>query len=85
VLGEAVKIVINGLHVDLDNVRHIDLNGGITYEHIVQLAGETGYPTVAYSGPRKGDSRRSGEMHHGCDPVILDDGMVFSVMHTGDA
>jgi len=57
----------------------------VSYEYIVELAGMTGYPTVTYSGPRKGDMRRSGEMHMGCPPVVLEPGMIFNVCHTGNA
>lgn len=73
-----MKVNINGVDREVDADR-------ITYFALVELAGETGYPSVTYSGPRRGYSRRSGEMHAGCEPVKLEDGMVFSVIHTGNA
>lgn len=74
------KVTVNGIQLEVGVLDDL-----ISYEDVVALALKTGNPTVTYRGPRKGDSRRSGEMHFGCDPVLLEDGMVFSVMHTGNA
>ena len=57
----------------------------LNYEDIVELAGKKGYPTVTYSSPRLGDSKRSGEMHFGSPAVPIEDQMIFSVVHTGHA
>lgn len=59
----------------------------LTYDEIVRLAHntprETVY-TVCYSGPRKGDSRRSGELCPG-QSVDVEPGMVFTAMVTDNA
>lgn len=71
-------LVVNGRECEFDK-------NTISYEEIVALAGEKGYPTVTYMGPRHGDSRRSGEMHYSCKPVVLEAKMIFSVIHTDNA
>lgn len=78
-----MRINVNGRWIDvLDKTE-------VTYEDILELAtGKKGYDyclTVVYSGPRHGDMRRSGEMHKGCNPVKLEDGMVFTAMDTSNA
>lgn len=74
-----MKINVNGVEWSASD------NFAISYETVVGLAGEFGNPTVVYSWRGAGDLRRSGEMHAGGAPVDLADGMVFSVMHTGNA
>lgn len=72
-----IRIIVNGLEFLVEEK--------VTYEQIVELAGKRGNPTVTYSTRRKGDSRRSGEMHQGCNPVQVEEGMMFNAMHTGNA
>lgn len=55
-----------------------------TYEQVVELAGERGSPSVAYSY-RVGVHQRAGTMYPGCKPIELATGMVFTVVHTGNA
>jgi hypothetical protein len=77
-----VKVHVNGVEREI----HSDLAAvSISYEDMVKLADETGHPSVVYRGPSGGDSRRNGEMHKGCPPLVLESGMSFSVMHTGNA
>lgn len=73
-----MTIIINGIPITTSKSE-------LSYEDVVELAGKKGYPTVVYSSPRRGDSNRSGEMHFGCPTVHIEDQMVFSVVHTGNA
>lgn len=76
--GALVRIIVNGLEFKVGRE--------VTYEQVVELAGKRGNPTVTYSTRRRrGDALRSGTMHTGCRPVAVEDGMVFSAMHTGNA
>lgn len=72
------SIGIDGLEVDF-------VGEHISYEEVVRLAGLTGNPSVAYRSLWRGDSRRIGTMYPGCRPVIVEAGMYFNVMHTGNA
>lgn len=73
-----MTIIINGIPV-------VTESSEMSYDDIVQLAGKKGYPTVAYSSLRQGDSTRSGEMHFGGPTVRLEEMMIFNVAHTGNA
>ena len=75
-----MKIIVNGGPVELTAGP-----GHVSYEEVVALAGLSGAPTVTYAGKRDGDVRRQGTMYTGCPPVVVEDGMVFNVIHTGGA
>lgn len=71
------KIYINAEEHTLD-YRHV------TYEDIVRLAKQSGNPTVVYDGRKIGDCQRSGILAPG-HTLMIDDGMVFSAVHTNNA
>ncbi len=73
-----MKIIINGIERDVSGTE-------VSYADIVLLAGKQGQPSVKYSGPQHGDTQRNGTMHYGCPIVALEEGMVFSVVHTGNS
>jgi len=58
-------------------------------DFILDRKGDKQFPhrTVTYHTSRKpgSDSERSGIMHLGCQPVRLEDGMIFNVANTGNA
>lgn len=56
----------------------------MTYDELVAFAGMKGNPSATYLGPRNGDSRREGIMSPG-KTITIEDGMRFSVHHTGNA
>lgn len=72
-----MKILINGSHVEVTEEV-------VSYERLVELAGAKGTPSLTYRSPVRGDSRREGTMHTG-QMIRLEDGMVISVIHTGNA
>lgn len=73
-----MKITINGTsHI-------ISGPGAMLYEDIIKLAGERPGASVTYSGPRNGDSQRSGILCRG-ENVVIEDGMRFSAVMTGSA
>lgn len=74
-----------GRKVIILNGKTCDVDAHLSYEQVVELAGLTGHPTVTYRGKRQGDSCREGEMHTGCNILHIEDGMIFNVMHTGNA
>ncbi len=76
--ARCVEIIVNGSRLTVGGTH-------LTYDEVVELAGSSGNPTVVYSSAKKGDTRRSGEMHRGCADVAMEAGMVFTVMHTGNA
>jgi len=73
-----VNIIINHRTISVDKQV-------VAYEEVVKLAGQLGYPTVVYCGPRHGDVRREGLMYPGCRPVELESNMRFTVIHTDNA
>lgn len=72
-----VRITVNGVDFLVSETH-------ITYERVVELSGQTGQPSVAYLGPRHGGTRRSGTLYPGCDPIFVEDGLGFTVAHTGN-
>lgn len=74
----ALKIIVNGKTMDC-------VDSHLTYEKVVELADDTGQPSVAYSAWLSKDVRKSGTMHATSEPVEVYDGMHFTVMHTGNA
>ena len=72
-----MKIIVNGTSVDIDRT---DIN----YEDLVKLAGKRGCPSVTYSSRGTGDAKRSGSLSS-CQSLRLDEGMVFTILHTGNA
>lgn len=73
------------MHINVNGRSFTFANSQIGYEEVVRLAEMTGTPSVTYVSKRRDDSRRSGAMHTGCTSVELEDGMVFNVVHTGNA
>lgn len=73
-----LTIIVNGKHIEtsLSEVHYAD---------VVAFAGKEGNPSVTYRARLGGDLTKSGMMHEGSGPVTLVDGMVFNVMHTGNA
>lgn len=63
---------------------HTLLDGALTYEHIVRLAGFTGNPTMVFH-QREGEWTRSGTLHKGQTMRDLRPGTRFTVCHTGNA
>jgi hypothetical protein len=71
-------VFINGVETGIPG-------GRITYEQIVHYAGYgKSTPTVTYHWRGKGDVSRSGAPHKG-ESFELADGMIISVVHTGNA
>jgi hypothetical protein len=68
-----MRIIVNGRSIEF-------LGEQLSYEMVVDLAGEVGQPSVTYRGPRMGE----GSLYPGCDPILLEADMVFDVVHTGD-
>lgn len=73
-----IKITINGSECYKGARR-------ISYSDIVRLAGMRGHPTVVYQGPKHGDIQRQGTMYVGCEDLEIEDGMIFTVTHTGNS
>ena len=68
------------------NGRDVSWSGSvIDYGAVLSLAEETPGATVTYSGPRQGDSQRSGILHAGSQPIVVEPGMSFNVVRTGNA
>lgn len=78
-----MNIIVNGENKVIDEDK-LDL----TYEEIVYLAFGRDFPstvfTIVYQGKWKGDSRRSGCIYPG-KRLVVDEGMIISVAHTGNA
>lgn len=74
-----MKIIINGDNVIVDAPV-------LSYEDIVRLAKTSGYPSVAFTAPPRGDiPQRSGSLHSGSKPLELEDGIMITCVHTGNA
>lgn len=75
-----MKIIINGK-------THDTFEGNeATYEHIVQVAGMTGNPSMTVSWRDERDARvQSGCILSAGQSIELRDGMRISVCHTGNA
>ena len=72
-----------GTEITINGTKHV-VGGSVSYEQLVQLAGMKGSPSIAYSGPRTGDTRREGTVHIG-QSITTQQGMNFTVIHTGNA
>lgn len=72
-----MKITVNGTEHVLPDGQY-----PTTYEQLVELAGETGTPSVAVS---LGDKSRAGLAPYPGSSVELDDGARVTVVHTGNA
>lgn len=72
-----MKIIVNCRDHEIEEPR-------LTYEDVVRLAKQSMGASVMYSGPRRGDMRRSGILAHG-ESVLVEDGMIFDAVHTGNA
>lgn len=72
-----MKITVNGTAHELPDGAYLT-----TYEQLVELAGETGTPSVAVS---LGDKSRAGLAPSPGSSVELDDGARITVVHTGNA
>ncbi len=57
----------------------------IDYGAVLSIAKQPAGATVIYSGPRRGDSRRSGTLHAASQPIVVEDGMIFDAVMTGNA
>jgi hypothetical protein len=75
--ADKMHIIINGTRIEF-------YEASITYEQVIDLAGQPNGASVMYVGPRHGDSQRSGIMHEG-KVVRVEDGMKFDAVHTGNA
>jgi hypothetical protein len=71
-----VDVTING------EKRKIIADAAATYEHLVDLAGMTGHPSMAI---RFGDRGRKGKILAPGEAVELDNGAAVDVVHTGNA
>jgi hypothetical protein len=81
----ALRAKIGYMKINVNDKALIFEGTHVTYEQIVELAGDHGHPTVVYHAHLGGDVERSGEMHTGCAPLAIVDGMTFDVVHTGNA
>jgi len=72
-----MKITVNGAPHELPDGQY-----PTTYEQLVELAGETGTPSVAVS---LGDKSRAGLAPYPGSVVELDEGARVTVVHTGNA
>jgi hypothetical protein len=52
---------------------------------VLALAEQPEGASVTYSGPRRGDSQRSGILHAQSQPIVVEDGMVFNAVRTNNA
>ena len=76
----------------LETCRTVNINGmefewgsdEITHEQICMLAQQPEWASVVYSGPKTGDSRRSGITSKG-QTLKLEDGMRIDAIVTGNA
>lgn len=58
----------------------------MTYELLLNYAGKSGMPSATYYWRRKGtDEYRLGTLYPKCKPITVEDGMNFTVVHTGNA
>lgn len=73
-----MQIEVNGQSVDFDG-------DTIDYEDVLFIAKQRQGASVIYSGPRHGDSQRSGTLYHGKAPIKLEPGMIFDCVMTGNA
>lgn len=73
-----MKIVVNGQEVDFDAPN-------ICYEDVLWIADERSGATVTYTGPRHGDSQRSGILYAGKPPIQVEAGMRFNCAMTNNA
>lgn len=72
-----MKIVINGRE-------HSPDGHTISHEDVCRMVGKPASATVTYSGPRRGDSQRRGELRPG-QVVELEPGLIFNAMVTSGA
>jgi len=79
--GDVVKEVPKTKKVSINGTDHLLTLDELPYQKLVELAGESGYPTIAY---HNGVSGESGTMYKGMSITICD-GMHFTVVHTGSA
>lgn len=74
-----------GIEITINGRRHVVGGSAISYEQVVQLAGEQGTPSMTQywrGGHAKG---REGRILSPGQSVPLDDGLVFCAVHTGNA
>lgn len=69
-----MTIILNGKNIVVDTAT-------LTYEKIVELAGKRGTPTITYAYKK---SRDGGEIVED-DTISIEDDMVITCMHTGNA
>lgn len=72
-----MQITVNGQAVDFDG-------DTINYEDVLFIAKERMGASCTYSGPRHGDSQRSGTLATGDKPIALEPGMRFNCIMTGN-
>lgn len=70
-----------GIRINLNGECLFVQDTKISYVQLVELANKRGHPSVTYS-IHKGDLVRAGTLHAGSDPLHLEDGMTFTVIHT---
>ena len=75
--GEPVKITVNGK-------AHETIAHALSYEDVLELAGERMGASMTYRGPRHGDAQRSGILYKG-KTVTIEDGMAFDCVMTGNS
>lgn len=72
-----MNVTINGRPHEVEGL-------ALSHEDICALAGQPDFASVTYSGPRHGDSQRSGITHRGRS-VDVEEGMRFTCVVTGSA
>lgn len=94
--GSSEAINLDGIAVTpehLLNPRHIQLNGRylevtgaemLTYERVVELAGQRGHPTVVWRVAGKSMRMLGGALLPG-HSVLVQAGMIIDCVHTGNA
>lgn len=73
-----MQITVNG--------KSIEFSGSIIdYGTVLAYADEPAGASVTYRGPKDGDGQRSGILHAQSQPIVVQDGMVFNAIRTGNA
>lgn len=83
-VGEVTGFPYSPAQITINGVEHEVDGSKISHEQICELAEQPVHASVVYTGPRHGDSMRSGITHAG-KSVRLETGMNFDVIVTGDA
>lgn len=73
------------MKITVNSEPHEWIGSTIDYGTVLAMAGKSAGATVTYVGPRRGDAQRSGVLHAQSQPIVVEDGMHFDAVHTGNA